>query len=161
MRVARILSQKRKANPVLVGEPGVGKTGIVEGLAQRIASGECPEFLRDARIVEISMSALIAGTKYRGEFEERLQAVIKEAEQQSEAILFIDEIHTLVGTGAGGGSTMDAANILKPALARGSIRLIGATTTAEYRRDIERDPALERRFQAVWVEEPTRDHNCA
>ena len=157
LRVARILSQKRKANPVLVGEPGVGKTGIVEGLAQRIASSECPEFLRDARIVEISMPALIAGTKYRGEFEERLQAVIKEAEQQPEAILFIDEIHTLVGAGAGGGSTMDAANFLKPALARGSIRLIGATTTAEYRRDIERDPALERRFQAVWVEEPTRD----
>ena len=156
LRVARILSQKRKANPVLVGEPGVGKTGIVEGLAQRIASSDCPEFLRDARIVEISMSALIAGTKYRGEFEERLQAVIKEAEQQSEVILFIDEIHTLVGAGAGGGS-MDASNILKPALARGSIRLIGATTTAEYRRDIERDPALERRFQAVWVEEPTRD----
>ena len=101
------------------------------------------------------MSALIAGTKYRGEFEERLQAVIKEAEQQSEVILFIDEIHTLVGAGVVGGS-MDASNILKPALARGSIRLIGATTTAEYRRDIERDPALERRFQAVWVEEPTR-----
>ena len=156
LRVARILSQKRKANPVLVGEPGVGKTGIVEGLAQRIASSECPDFLRDARIVEISMAALIAGTKYRGEFEERLQAVIKEAEQQSEVILFIDEIHTLVGAGAVGGS-MDASNILKPALARGSIRLIGATTTAEYRRDIEKDPALERRFQAVWVEEPTRD----
>ena len=156
LRVARILSQKRKANPVLVGEPGVGKTGIVEGLAQRIASSECPEFLRDARIVEISMSALVAGTKYRGEFEERLQAVIKEAEQQSEVILFIDEIHTLVGAGAVGGS-MDASNILKPALARGSIKLIGATTTAEYRRDIEKDPALERRFQAVWVEEPTRD----
>ena len=156
LRVARILAQKRKANPVLVGEPGIGKTGIVEGLAQRIASSECPEFLRDARIVEISMSALIAGTKYRGEFEERLQAVIKEAEQQAEVILFIDEIHTLVGAGAGGGS-MDASNILKPALARGSIKLIGATTTAEYRRDIEKDPALERRFQAVWVEEPTRD----
>ena len=156
LRVGRILSQKRKANPVLVGEPGVGKTGIVEGLAQRIASGECPEFLRATRIVEISMAALIAGTKYRGEFEERLQAVIKEAEQEAEVILFIDEIHTLVGAGAGGGS-MDASNILKPALARGSIKLIGATTTEEYRRDIEKDPALERRFQAVWVEEPTRD----
>ena len=157
LRVARILSQKRKANPVLVGEPGVGKTGIVEGLAQRIASRECPDFLRDARIVEISMSALISGAQYRGQFEERLQAVVKEAEAAPGVILFIDEIHTLVGTGAGGGSSMDAANILKPALARGSIRLIGATTTAEYRRDIERDPALERRFQAVWVEEPTRD----
>ncbi len=157
LRVARILSQKRKANPVLVGEPGVGKTGIVEGLAQRIASRECPDFLRDARIVEISMSALIAGAQYRGQFEERLQAVVKEAEAAPEVILFIDEIHTLVGAGAGGSSSMDGANILKPALARGSIRLIGATTTAEYRRDIERDPALERRFQAVWVEEPTRD----
>ena len=157
LRVARILSQKRKANPVLVGEQGVGKTGIVEGLAQRIAARECPEFLREARIVEISMSALIAGAMYRGQFEERLQAVVKEAEAAPEVILFIDEIHTLIGTGAGGGSSMDAANILKPALARGSIRLIGATTTAEYRRDIERDPALERRFQAVWVEEPTRD----
>jgi ATP-dependent Clp protease ATP-binding subunit ClpC len=157
LRVARILSQKRKANPVLVGEPGVGKTGVVEGLAQRIASRECPEFLRDARIVEISMSALIAGAQYRGQFEERLQAVVKEAEAAPEVILFIDEIHTLVGAGAGGSSSMDGANILKPALARGSVRLIGATTTAEYRRDIEKDPALERRFQAVWVEEPTRD----
>lgn len=157
LRVARILAQKRKANPILVGEPGVGKTGIVEGLAQRIASNECPDFLRNVQIVEISMSALIAGTQYRGQFEERLQAVVKEAEHKPEVILFIDEIHTLVGTGAGGGSTMDAANILKPALARGSIKLIGATTTAEYRRDIEKDPALERRFQAVWVEEPTRD----
>ena len=158
LQVARILSQKRKSNPVLVGEPGVGKTGIVEGLAQRIASSECPAFLRNARIAEISMPALLAGAQYRGQFEERLQAVIKEAEHhQPEVILFIDEIHTLVGTGAGGGSAMDAANILKPALARGSIKLIGATTTAEYRRDIEKDPALERRFQAVWVEEPTRD----
>ena len=155
--MARILSQKRKANPVLVGEPGVGKTGIVEGLAQRIAARECPEFLRAARIVEISMSALTAGAIYRGQFEERLQAVVREAEAAPEVILFIDEIHTLVGAGAGGGSSLDAANILKPALARGSIRLIGATTTAEYRRDIERDPALERRFQAVWVEETTRD----
>lgn len=157
LRVARILSQKRKANPVLVGEPGVGKTGIVEGLAQRIAARECPEFLREARIVEISMSALIAGAQYRGQFEERLLAVVKEAEASPEVILFIDEIHTLVGAGAGGSSSMDGANILKPALARGSIRLIGASTTAEYRRDIERDPALERRFQPVWVEEPTRD----
>ena len=155
--MARILLQKRKANPVLAGEPGVGNTGIVEGLAQRIAARECPEFLREARIVEISMSALIAGAMYRGQFEERLQAVVKEAEAAPEVILFIDEIHTLIGTGAGGGSSMDAANILKPALARGSIRLIGATTTAEYRRDIERDPALERRFQAVWVDEPTRE----
>jgi ATP-dependent Clp protease ATP-binding subunit ClpC len=157
LQVARILSQKRKSNPVLVGEAGVGKTGIVEGLAQRIASRKCPEFLRAARIVEISMAALVAGTKYRGEFEARLQAVIKEAEEMPGVILFIDEIHTLVGAGAVGGSAMDAANILKPALARGSIKVIGATTTTEYRRDIEKDPALERRFQVVWVEEPSRD----
>jgi ATP-dependent Clp protease ATP-binding subunit ClpC len=157
LQVARILSQKRKSNPVLVGEPGVGKTGIVEGLAQRIASRECPEFLRDSRIVEISMAALIAGTQYRGQFEARLQAVIKEAEERPGVILFIDEIHTVVGAGAVAGSAMDGANILKPELARGSIKVIGATTTAEYRRDIEKDPALERRFQVVWVEEPSRD----
>ena len=157
LHVARILSQKRKNNPVLVGEPGVGKTGIVEGLAQRISSHKCPEFLRSTRIVEISMPALIAGTKYRGEFEERLQAVIKEAEKQPDVILFIDEIHMLVGAGAAGAGAMDAANILKPALARGSIKVIGATTTAEYRQYIEKDPALERRFQVVWVEEPSRD----
>ncbi|MCX6982876.1 MAG: ATP-dependent Clp protease ATP-binding subunit [Verrucomicrobia bacterium] len=157
LQVARILSQKRKSNPVLVGEAGVGKTGIVEGLAQRIASRKCPEFLRAARIVEISMASLVAGTKYRGEFEARLQAVIKEAEEMPGVILFIDEIHTLVGAGAVGGSAMDASNILKPALARGSIKVIGATTTTEYRRDIEKDPALERRFQVVWVEEPSRD----
>ena len=155
-QVARILSQKRKNNPILLGEPGVGKTGIVEGLAQRIAAGECPEFLRDARIIEISMAALVAGTTLRGEFEARLLAVIKEAEEAPEVILFIDEIHTLVGAGAGGGA-MDAANILKPALARGSIKVIGATTTAEFRRHIEKDAALERRFQPVWVEEPSRD----
>ena len=155
-QVARILSQKRKNNPILLGEPGVGKTGIVEGLAQRIAAGECPEFLREARIVEISMAALVAGTTLRGEFEARLLAVIKEAEEAPEVILFIDEIHTLVGAGRGGGA-MDAANILKPALARGSMKLIGATTTAEYRQHIEKDPALERRFQAVIVEEPARE----
>jgi ATP-dependent Clp protease ATP-binding subunit ClpC len=157
LRVARILSQERKKNPILVGEAGVGKTGIVEGLAQRIALGKCPDFLRKASIVEISMPALMAGTSYRGEFEERLQAVIKEAEVAPNLILFLDEIHTLVGAGAIGKSSMDAANIFKPALGRGSIRVIGATTTEEYRRDIEKDPALDRRFQAVWVEEPSRD----
>jgi ATP-dependent Clp protease ATP-binding subunit ClpC len=157
LQVARILSQKRKSNPVLAGEAGVGKTGIVEGLAQRIASEECPEFLNDARIVELSLASLIAGTKYRGEFEARLQAVIKEAEADPNVILFLDEIHTVVGAGAVEGSSMDAGNIFKPALARGSVRVIGATTTAEYRRDIERDGALERRFQVVWVEEPTRE----
>jgi ATP-dependent Clp protease ATP-binding subunit ClpC len=157
LRVARILSQKRKNNPILVGEAGVGKTGIVEGLAQRIATGNCPDFLREATIVELSMAALMAGTKYRGEFEARLQAVIKEAEAAPNLILFLDEIHTLVGAGAIGGSSMDAGNIFKPALARGSSRVIGATTIDEYRRDIEKDPALERRFQTVWVEEPTHD----
>jgi len=157
LRVARILSQERKNSPILVGEPGVGKTGIVEGLAQRIAAGNCPDFLREARIVELAMAALVAGTSYRGEFEGRLQAVIKESEANPNLILFIDEIHTLVGTGAIGGSRMDAANIFKPALARGSIRVIGATTTEEYHRDIEKDRALERRFQVVWVEEPSRD----
>lgn len=157
LRVARILSQKRKSNPILVGEAGVGKTGIVEALAQRIASGECPEFLRTATIVELSMAALIAGTKYRGEFEARLQAIVQEAEAAPNLILFLDEIHTLVGAGQVKGSRMDAANIFKPALARGSIRVIGATTADEYRRDIESDPALERRFQAVSVEEPSRD----
>jgi len=161
LHVARILSQKRKSNPILVGEPGIGKTGIVEGLAQRIASGKCPEFLRKARIIEISMAALIAGTKYRGEFEARLQTVIKETEEIPGVILFIDEIHTLVGAGAVEGSAMDASNILKPALARGSIKLIGATTTAEYRKHIEKDPALERRLQAVWVEEPTQEEALA
>ncbi len=155
-QVARILSQKRKSNPLLLGEPGVGKTGIVEGLAQRIAAGECPEFLREARIIEISMAALVAGTTLRGEFEARLLAVIQEAEESPEVILFIDEIHTLVGAGKGGGA-MDAANILKPALARGSLKVIGATTTSEFRQHIEKDAALERRFQVVMVEEPSRD----
>jgi ATP-dependent Clp protease ATP-binding subunit ClpC len=155
--VARILSQKRKNNPILVGDPGVGKTGIVEGLAQRIATGQCPDYLRDTRIVDLSLAALVAGTKYRGEFEARLQAVIKEAEATPNLVLFLDEIHTLVGAGAVGGSSMDAGNIFKPALARGSIRVIGATTTDEYRRDIEKDAALERRFQVVWIEEPSRE----
>jgi ATP-dependent Clp protease ATP-binding subunit ClpC len=153
-KVARILLQKRKNNPVLVGEAGVGKTCIVEGLAQKIASGEVPEGLRRLRIVELGMGALVAGTKYRGEFEERLEAVIREAAEDPEVVLFIDEVHSLVGAGRAEGS-LDAATILKPALARGEIKCIGATTTAEYRRFIERDSALERRFQPVWVDEPS------
>jgi ATP-dependent Clp protease ATP-binding subunit ClpC len=154
LRIAQTLLQSRKNNVILVGEAGVGKTGIVEGLAQRIAQGKVPEELKATRIVELSMSLLVAGTKYRGEFEERMQAVIKEASADSNIVLFLDEIHTLMGAGKAGGS-MDAANILKPALARGEIRVIGATTIAEYRLHIEKDAALERRFQKVDVEEPT------
>ena len=154
LRIAQTLLQSRKNNVILVGEAGVGKTGIVEGLAQRIAQGKVPEELKATRIIELSMSLLVAGTKYRGEFEERMQAVIKEASTDSNIVLFLDEIHTLMGAGKAGGS-MDAANILKPALARGEIRVIGATTIAEYRLHIEKDAALERRFQKVDVEEPT------
>ncbi|MEI6279366.1 MAG: ATP-dependent Clp protease ATP-binding subunit [Verrucomicrobiae bacterium] len=154
LKIAQTLLQSRKNNVILVGEAGVGKTGIVEGLAQRIAQGKVPEELKTTRIIELSMSLLVAGTKYRGEFEERMQAVIKEASADSNIVLFLDEIHTLMGAGKAGGS-MDAANILKPALARGEIRVIGATTIAEYRLHIEKDAALERRFQKVDVEEPT------
>jgi ATP-dependent Clp protease ATP-binding subunit ClpC len=154
LKIAQTLLQSRKCNVILVGEAGVGKTGIVEGLAQRIAQGNVPEELKATRIIELSMSLLVAGTKYRGEFEERMQAVIKEASADSSIVLFLDEIHTLMGAGKAGGS-MDAANILKPALARGEIRVIGATTIAEYRLHIEKDAALERRFQKVDVEEPT------
>jgi ATP-dependent Clp protease ATP-binding subunit ClpC len=154
LRIVQTLLQSRKNNVILVGEAGVGKTGIVEGLAKRVAEGQVPEELSKARIIELSMSLLVAGTKYRGEFEERMQAVIKEASADANIILFLDEIHTLMGAGKAGGA-MDAANILKPALARGDIRVIGATTIAEYRLHIEKDPALERRFQKVEVEEPT------
>ncbi len=154
LRIAQTLLQSRKSNVILVGEPGVGKTGIVEGLSQRIVQGKVPDELKSARIIELSMSLLVAATKYRGEFEERLQAVIKEASVDPNIVLFLDEIHTMMGAGKAGGS-MDAANILKPALARGDIRVIGATTIAEYRLHIEKDAALERRFQKVVVEEPT------
>jgi len=154
LKIAQTLLQSRKNNVILVGEAGVGKTGIVEGLAQRIAEGKVPEELKASRIIELSMSLLVAGTQYRGEFEERMHAVIKEASADSNIVLFLDEIHTLMGAGKVGGS-MDAANILKPALARGEIRVIGATTIAEYRLHIEKDAALERRFQKVDVEEPT------
>ena len=153
-KIAQILLQKRKNNPILVGEAGVGKTCIVEGLAQRIAQGKVPNNLRNLRIIEITMSGLVARTIYRGQFEERLENLIKEASSSPNIVLFIDEIHTLIGAGSGSGA-LDAANILKPALARGDIKCIGATTTNEYRQYIEKDPALERRFQVVWVEEPT------
>ncbi|GAB4407018.1 MAG: ATP-dependent chaperone ClpB [Microscillaceae bacterium] len=155
-RVLQILSRRTKNNPILLGEPGVGKTAIVEGLAQRIVEGDVPENLKTKTIVSLDMGLLVAGAKYKGEFEERLKAVIKEVvDSEGEIILFIDEIHTLIGAGAGGDSAMDAANLLKPALARGELHAIGATTLKEYQKYIERDKALERRFQAVMVDEPS------
>ena len=154
-RVLQILSRRTKNNPVLIGEPGVGKTAIAEGLAHRIVNGDVPENLKSKRIFSLDMGSLIAGAKYKGEFEERLKSVVKEVmDSEGEIILFIDEIHTLVGAGGGGEGAMDAANILKPALARGELRSIGATTLSEYQRYIEKDKALERRFQKVYVEEP-------
>jgi ATP-dependent Clp protease ATP-binding subunit ClpB len=154
-RIIQVLSRRTKNNPVLIGEPGVGKTAIVEGLAQRIVQGDVPETLKDKRVVALDMGALIAGAKYRGEFEDRLKAVLKEVtDSNGEIILFIDEMHTLVGTGAAEGA-VDASNMLKPALARGELRCVGATTIKEYRKHIEKDAALERRFQPVMVEEPT------
>lgn len=154
-RVLQVLSRRTKNNPVLIGEPGVGKTAIVEGIAQMIVSGDVPDNLKNKIVVMLDMGALVAGTQFRGQFEERLKAVIKEVtESDGQIILFIDEIHTLIGAGATQGS-MDAANILKPALARGELRCIGATTLDEYQKYIEKDPALERRFQKVFVDEPT------
>jgi ATP-dependent Clp protease ATP-binding subunit ClpB len=154
-RIVQVLSRRTKNNPVLIGEPGVGKTAIVEGLAQRIVQGDVPETLKNKRVVSLDMGSLIAGAKYRGEFEDRLKAVLKEVtDAQGEIILFIDEMHTLVGAGAAEGA-VDASNMLKPALARGELRCVGATTIKEYRKHIEKDAALERRFQPVMVEEPT------
>ena len=155
-RVIQILSRRTKNNPVLIGEPGVGKTAIVEGLAQRISLGTVPKTLLGKRLVTLEMGSLVAGTKYRGEFEERLKKVIEELKKDPDCILFIDEIHTMVGAGAAEGA-VDAANILKPSLARGTLQCIGATTTDDYRKYIERDPALERRFQPVSVNQPTVD----
>ena len=155
-RVLQILSRRSKNNPILLGEPGVGKTAIVEGLAQRIVQGDVPENLKSKRVVSLDMGLLVAGAKYKGEFEERLKAVIKEVtDSEGEIILFIDEIHTLIGAGSGGEGAMDAANLLKPALARGELHAIGATTLKEYQKYIEKDKALERRFQSVMVDEPT------
>jgi ATP-dependent Clp protease ATP-binding subunit ClpB len=161
-RVMQVLSRRSKNNPVLIGEAGVGKTAIVEGLAQRIASGDVPELLKDKQLMVLDIGSMVAGTKYRGEFEDRLKAVVKEIESSNgKIILFIDELHTLVGAGTTEGGSLDASNMLKPALARGKMRVIGATTIREYKKHIEKDQALERRFQPVVVEEPSVDDTIA
>ncbi len=161
-RVVQVLSRRTKNNPVLIGEPGVGKTAIVEGLAQRVIEGDVPESLRNRRVISLDISAMLAGAKFRGEFEERLKAVLKEiTDADGEVITFIDEMHTVVGTGAGGDSAMDASNMLKPMLARGELRMVGATTLDEYRKYVEKDPALERRFQQVLVGEPSVEDSIA
>jgi ATP-dependent Clp protease ATP-binding subunit ClpB len=160
-RVVQVLSRRTKNNPVLIGEPGVGKTAIAEGLAQRIINGDVPEGLRDKTLVSLDIGAMLAGAKYRGEFEERLKAVLKElTDSAGKFIVFIDELHNIVGAGKTEGSP-DAGNMLKPALARGELRLVGATTLDEYRQYIEKDAALERRFQPVFVGEPTVEATIA
>ena len=153
-RVIEVLSRRTKNNPVLIGEPGVGKTAIAEGLAQQIVNNEVPEILRDKRVMTLDMGTVVAGTKYRGEFEDRLKKVMDEIRQAGNIILFIDELHTLIGAGGAEGA-IDASNILKPSLARGELQCIGATTFDEYRKYIEKDAALERRFQPIQVDEPT------
>ena len=159
-RVIQVLSRRTKNNPVLIGDPGVGKTAIVEGLAQRIVKGDVPELLKDKRVLTMDMGSIVAGTKYRGEFEERLKKVIDEIVNSGDVILFIDELHTVVGAGAAEGA-IDAANILKPALARGELQCVGATTLNEYRKYIEKDAALERRFQTIQVGEPSVDETVS
>src|SRR5215831_3272979 len=160
-RVMQVLTRRTKNNPVLIGEPGVGKTAIAEGLARRIISGDVPETLKNKRLLAMDLSAMIAGAKYRGEFEDRLKAFLKEiVASEGQIVLFIDELHTLVGAGAAEGAT-DAANIMKPQLARGELRCVGATTLDEYRKHIEKDPALERRFQPVFVKEPSVEATIA
>ncbi|HYC31492.1 MAG TPA: Clp protease N-terminal domain-containing protein, partial [Gemmatimonadales bacterium] len=155
-RVMQVLSRRTKNNPVLIGEPGVGKTAIVEGLAQRIVNGDVPESLRNRELVALDIGQLLAGAKYRGEFEERLKAVVKElTESEGRYVTFIDELHTIVGAGATGEGAMDAGNMIKPMLARGELRMVGATTLDEYRQHIEKDAALERRFQPVFVDQPS------
>ena len=161
-RTIQVLSRRTKNNPVLIGEPGVGKTAIVEGLAQRIVAGDVPSSLKDREIVSLDMASMLAGAKYRGEFEDRLKAVLREVkESDGRIILFIDELHTIVGAGSSGDSSIDAGNMLKPALARGELHAIGATTLDEYRKYIEKDAALERRFQPVVVGEPTVEDTIA